>query len=72
MYPGYKTVLFITASLVALSRVYLGLHYPSDIIAGAALGFIFGYLFGVLVLKIDDILNRKKMLKDSSAAAADI
>jgi undecaprenyl-diphosphatase len=71
LYPRYKSVLFITASLVALSRVYLGLHYPSDIIAGAALGIIFGYIFGLLVLKINDILNRKKMLKDTSAAAAD-
>ena len=27
------------AVLVALSRVVLGLHYPSDVLAGAALGF---------------------------------
>jgi undecaprenyl-diphosphatase len=26
------------AALIALSRVVLGLHYPSDVIAGAALG----------------------------------
>jgi undecaprenyl-diphosphatase len=72
LYPGYRTILFIIASLVALSRVYLGLHYPSDIIAGAAIGFIFGYLFGLLVLKINDVLNRKKSLKESSTAAVDV
>jgi undecaprenyl-diphosphatase len=72
LYPGYRTILFIIASLVALSRVYLGLHYPSDIIAGAAIGFIFGYLFGLLVLKINDVLNRKKTLKESSTAAVDV
>jgi undecaprenyl-diphosphatase len=72
LYPGYRTLLFIIASLVALSRVYLGLHYPSDIIAGAAIGFIFGYLFGLLVLKINDVLNRKKTLKESSTAAVDV
>jgi undecaprenyl-diphosphatase len=26
------------AALVALSRVVLGLHYPSDVVAGALLG----------------------------------
>ena len=71
LYPRYKSVLFITASLVALSRVYLGLHYPSDIIAGAAIGFIFGYLFALLILKFEAILNSKKILKNSSAAAID-
>ncbi len=45
LYPRLKWVLFITASLVALSRVYLGLHYPSDIIGGAMIGSAFGYLF---------------------------
>lgn len=45
IYPNYKYVLFITATLIALSRVYLGLHYPSDIIGGAILGLGFGYLF---------------------------
>jgi len=71
LYPNYKTVLFIIASLVALSRVYLGLHYPSDIIAGAAIGFVFGYFFGLLVLKINDIINRRKMLNNSNAANVD-
>ena len=30
--------LYALASALALSRLYLGLHYPSDILAGAALG----------------------------------
>ncbi|UCH65793.1 MAG: phosphatase PAP2 family protein [Ignavibacterium sp.] len=72
LYPRYTVVLFITASIVALSRVYLGLHYPSDIIAGAAIGFIFGYIFGLLVLKINDVLYRKKTLKESSTPAVDV
>jgi undecaprenyl-diphosphatase len=27
------------AVLIALSRLVLGLHYPSDVLAGAAIGF---------------------------------
>ena len=34
---------FGIAALVALSRVYLGDHYPTDVISGAALGAIIGY-----------------------------
>jgi undecaprenyl-diphosphatase len=30
--------LYSLAAALALSRLYLGLHYPSDIVAGAALG----------------------------------
>lgn len=36
--PGLAAVLVPFAVLVAASRVVLGLHYPSDVIAGGALG----------------------------------
>ena len=38
--PGVP--LYVVASLMALSRVYLGVHYPSDIAAGALLGMLVG------------------------------
>lgn len=59
LYPNLKWVLFITASLIALSRVYLGLHYPSDILGGAIIGIIFGYIFSLLVIKVDNYLEDK-------------
>jgi undecaprenyl-diphosphatase len=33
-----KVSVYVAATLVALSRVYLGAHYPSDCLLGAALG----------------------------------
>jgi membrane-associated phospholipid phosphatase len=33
-----KTPLYLLAAATALSRPYLGLHHPSDVLAGAALG----------------------------------
>ena len=38
--PG--TPLYVVAIAMALSRVYLGVHYPSDIAAGALLGMLVG------------------------------
>ncbi|MEU6159543.1 phosphatase PAP2 family protein [Streptomyces sp. NPDC047130] len=36
--PGWGAVVAPLAGAVALSRVYTGVHYPSDVLAGAALG----------------------------------
>lgn len=38
-YPALAPALIPFALLVALSRLVLGLHYPSDVLAGAALGY---------------------------------
>ena len=39
-YYSMSWMIFIYSSLVAYSRIYLGKHYPLDIICGAALGIL--------------------------------
>lgn len=39
---------FPIAALIASSRCVLGVHYPSDVLAGAALGLLLGYGFARL------------------------
>jgi undecaprenyl-diphosphatase len=40
--PGAAPALFALAALICLTRPYLGMHYPSDVVAGAALGVALG------------------------------
>jgi undecaprenyl-diphosphatase len=37
-YPGLEILLWLFTLLTGVSRVALGLHYPSDVVAGGALG----------------------------------
>jgi membrane-associated phospholipid phosphatase len=42
MLPGLKLPLRAAAGVVAFSRVYTGVHYPGDVVAGAAVGALVG------------------------------
>ncbi len=49
-FPKLKYIWVAFALLVAFSRVYFGLHFMSDIIAGG----LIGYLIGVIIVKFEE------------------
>jgi undecaprenyl-diphosphatase len=48
LHPRAGTAIFALAALISVSRVALGVHYPSDVVAGALVGALVGLCFGAL------------------------
>lgn len=51
----------IWASLIAFAQVYVGVHYPIDVIAGALVGIIIGYIVARILMLIICIRSGKKI-----------
>ena len=74
-YPKLAIPCYTFATGIALSRVYLGRHYPSDVLAAAAIGFataklVLHFRKGILDFEFDTWLQ-KKFKKDESSALPD-
>ena len=44
-FPRYRFIFYIVAGFICWTRIYLGLHYPTDIIVGVILGYGITKLF---------------------------
>jgi len=44
-------IFFVSSFFIAISRVFVGVHWPSDILAGAILGILMGWLLNELFKK---------------------
>lgn len=50
-YRRYRGYFWSIAILIAFSRIYVGVHYPGDVLGGAIFGYFMAYLwFGILIL----------------------
>jgi undecaprenyl-diphosphatase len=49
---NYRFIFLIWAALVSYAQVYVGVHYPLDVFAGAIIGISIGYLSSKLFYKI--------------------
>lgn len=51
-YKKYKPLLFLLAILISFSRVYVGVHFPGDVIVGGFIGVFISSIFLILWGKI--------------------
>lgn len=53
-----KVLLLFWAFMVSFSQIYVGVHYPLDVIAGGILGAFIAYVFWILYKKLNPILSK--------------
>ncbi len=61
-HPEYSKYLYIFSSIVALSRIYVGVHFPTDTIGGIIMGIIIGRVMIVLAKRKKDIFWDEEQL----------
>lgn len=52
--------LFLWATLVSYTRIYLGVHYPADIVVGGLVGILCGWISFKLFGRLREILEKRK------------
>jgi len=63
-YYKYIYLLFLWPLVFAYSRIYLGLHYPLDILCGYIFGILSGFLMFKIYLKYQAKYNSSSVLVD--------
>lgn len=63
---GYRKMgrfLYVFATLIGASRLYLGVHYPTDVIVGAIVGVLSAWIVRKIIVIITKIKSKRKKRK---------
>ena len=64
-----KWYLWVFAAVVAISRVFVGVHYPGDVFVGAVIGGGYGWLIAIAFRKFDEKYLKNRRDKTNAAEA---
>lgn len=59
----------VIATMISLSRLYLTVHYPSDVLASLVLGSVYGVLAYFIIKWILAEIDKRKLQKESAQEA---
>jgi len=51
LYPNKNKYFLCIAMMVGISRIYVGVHYPFDVISGAAIGLSIGFVIKKILIR---------------------
>lgn len=69
--PRARVPLYVLAGAICIGRPYLGMHYPSDVIAGATLGLLLGRMYPLPGKQPPDPASRDLLSTDQTGREAE-
>ncbi len=59
-YPAFWVIFFSFATLIGFSRIYVGVHFPGDVLFGSLLGIMIGISVFLIYKYLSNILSKAK------------
>lgn len=61
----FSWTIFVWAGIVSYSRIYLGVHYPGDVVCGALWGVFLATIFFAVYRRLESILYKNNTAQDA-------
>ena len=58
LFKKYTYLFFLWAGLISYGQIYVGVHYPLDVLAGSLIGLTLGYTFSKLYLRWNSQISK--------------